>query len=276
MELEPSFCHLVLTRFNCRFAASWTKVAIDPDWLGPRFELFDRYCLPTMRAQTCKDFKWVLFFDAETPSPFRERALALQDERTSVVLVETLTGELIRETIHAHTDAGATHLVTTRLDNDDGLASDALERVQGAFTASPSPYFINLDEGLIVAEERYYQRHDPSNAFLTFVEPRSGEPMGVWHCEHNNASAHAPVHPVSGPPAWLQVVHGGNVSNKVRGTRLLADSIDASRFRCDLRFPSHESRMEVWKENLFIQPVRSIRDRAAELKRGLFRMVNGK
>jgi len=33
-----------------------------------------------------------------------------------------------------------------------------------------------------------------------------------------------PVREVQGPPGWLQVVHGGNVSNRIHGVRVAPDN----------------------------------------------------
>jgi hypothetical protein len=40
---------------------------------------------------------------------------------------------------------------------------------------------------------------------------------------HMKMAEHGPVHQIGGPAAWLQVVHGHNVSNKIRGRRISAE-----------------------------------------------------
>ena len=79
--------HFILTRFNLRLVELSTDLdsdkfgnKIDRDqWLLHRFELFERYCLPSMAAQANQDFRWFLFFDEATPSQFRERIELARD-----------------------------------------------------------------------------------------------------------------------------------------------------------------------------------------------------
>jgi hypothetical protein len=216
---------VILTRFNCRFGAAWTSVAIDPAWLSPRFDLFDRYCLPAVRAQDCQEFKWILFFDEETPEPFKTRAASLACSNIVPLFVGNLSGDLIRQTIRDHIPPGATHVITSRLDNDDGLAVDYVRRLREAFRPVPHKEYLNLTEGFIVSNGRLYRRRDPHNAFVSLVEPVEGKIEGVWTYPHPEIGQHAPVRQVGGGPGWLQVVHGANVSNKVRGWRVNAGQL---------------------------------------------------
>jgi hypothetical protein len=82
-----------------------------------------------------------------------------------------------------------------------------------------------------------------------------------------------PVEQVEGPAAWLQVVHGGNVSNKVRGRRVppaAAEGRFPAAALADLR-PGSGAEMAI--ENLLVTPLRSVRDRAVALVRGHERLV---
>ncbi len=67
----PKFKHFVITLFNLKL---WTQdknnVSTRTDeWLEKRFELFENYCLPSLKAQTNKNFVWLCLFDQFTP-PF--------------------------------------------------------------------------------------------------------------------------------------------------------------------------------------------------------------
>ena len=59
-----NFSHFLITRFNLNRTARW---------LEHRFEVFERYCLPSVAAQTATDFRWLCLFDAATPEPYRRR-----------------------------------------------------------------------------------------------------------------------------------------------------------------------------------------------------------
>jgi hypothetical protein len=70
---DASFEHFVLTRFNVRESADKTDLVLNPVWLQFRFDLFERFCWPSVRAQTTGAFTWLVFFDKDTPEPFRAR-----------------------------------------------------------------------------------------------------------------------------------------------------------------------------------------------------------
>ena len=61
--------HYLLTRFNL---ALWIEdkngAAIDrEEWLKRRMALFETFCLPSVKNQSCQNFSWILLVDANTP-----------------------------------------------------------------------------------------------------------------------------------------------------------------------------------------------------------------
>ena len=70
-----SFEHLIITRFNLNLYARDKHDAPTRTerWLEHRFELFERYCLPSVAAQTNPNFRWLCLFDAATPAAYRRR-----------------------------------------------------------------------------------------------------------------------------------------------------------------------------------------------------------
>src|SRR6188508_2207312 len=73
--------HVLLTRFNMPTPGREAKLRSDPGWLARRFDLFERYCLPTIAAQDAQDFGWIVYFDEATPAPFRDRIERLRGIR---------------------------------------------------------------------------------------------------------------------------------------------------------------------------------------------------
>lgn len=62
--------HFILTRFNLRL---WTKdkkqqPTRTSEWLEKRFQLFETFCLPSIKSQSVKNFKWIVLFDESTPA----------------------------------------------------------------------------------------------------------------------------------------------------------------------------------------------------------------
>ena len=66
--------HFILTRFNLRLYPKDKNgnVTLTPEWLEHRFQLFELYTLPSLSAQTCKDFKWIVLIDRETPQEYKD------------------------------------------------------------------------------------------------------------------------------------------------------------------------------------------------------------
>lgn len=68
-----SFEHFILTRFALSFFEGVGEARLDEQYLDYRFNLFETVCLPSVRNQTCQNFKWLVLFDAQTPARYRNR-----------------------------------------------------------------------------------------------------------------------------------------------------------------------------------------------------------
>src|SRR6185312_13033255 len=107
-------------------------------------------------------------------------------------------------------------LLTANLDNDDALAATFVARLRAVDTRSDHAA-IFFENGLVRSGDRLYAYRDPMNAFRAVRDSRATEPRTCWADWHTRLGKHMPVQVVGGQPAWLQVVHGQNVSNRVRG-----------------------------------------------------------
>lgn len=67
--------HFIITRFNLNLYKrdKNSRPTRTDRWLEHRFEVFERYCLPSVAAQTNKRFTWLCLFDAATPERYRGR-----------------------------------------------------------------------------------------------------------------------------------------------------------------------------------------------------------
>lgn len=75
---EMLFEHYIITRFNlplfqAKVAGQELTTACDEKYLEYRFELFEKYCMPSIVGQTCQNFKWLILMDARTPERFKMR-----------------------------------------------------------------------------------------------------------------------------------------------------------------------------------------------------------
>src|SRR6478672_5104551 len=157
--------HFVLTRFNVRMPIYQHP---GDDWLPGRLELFKKYCLPSFRGQTVSGFTWLVFFDAESPKWLRETIETTMSDIVHPVYVDGLfTAEYAASVVG---DLATTPFVmTTRVDNDDAVASDFVETIQREF-AGQRLEFVNLVNGAQYADEKVYLRPYTKNPFLTLIE----------------------------------------------------------------------------------------------------------
>ena len=120
--------HIIVTRYNVRTnfeGVDANSIRTDPEWLPNRKILFDKFCLPSLRAQTNQNFDWFVLFDEETPEDYTNY---FSDVGTPILCRSVKHGHnLIRKRYESE---GPRPTITTRVDNDDGLAKHYAEAVQ--------------------------------------------------------------------------------------------------------------------------------------------------
>ena len=67
--------HFVITLFNLKlYRHDKTENAVrTEEWTQSRFKLFERFCLPSVKGQTERNFIWLCFFDESTPVRYRAK-----------------------------------------------------------------------------------------------------------------------------------------------------------------------------------------------------------
>lgn len=208
--------HVLVTRFNLPSVGPESLIRAQDGWLQDRVALFERYTVPSVRTQSSAAFRWVVYFDPASPDWLTERLASLVSNAVFTPLYrETVTWRDVVTDAREITGGRAAILLTTNLDNDDAIAANFVERLQQM--ARPGKReALYLGEGLIFSGERAFLRFDPENAFCSVAEPWDGA-VTAWRDWHNLLHAHMPVRIDRGQPAWLQVIHDRNVSNRVRG-----------------------------------------------------------
>lgn len=217
-QADCGFDHLLLTRFNVRAGFDNSGRRLDDDWLEHRCNLFEEYCVSSVVGQSCRDFRWLVFFDEQTPRRHRERVEALSTDGAFVPVYTRDFRRALREAVGSRL-SGATHLVTTRIDNDDAIGRDFVKDVQAHFNGQTFE-FLTFARGYTWDLRTLFLCEDPLNPFASLIEP-AADFRTVFCGEHTQLPRLGPVHKVWGKPAWLRVVHGKNVLTRVRGARLM-------------------------------------------------------
>ena len=275
----PPYRHFILTRFwFSKTPRGSDALASDPhEWLEHRLKLFRSYCLPSVVGQSCQDFRWFICFDVRAPGEFVAKMRELTAPSNNIEIL-TLNewyvpshispwkglpprkSEII-ENIIARAD-GAGWVLTTRLDSDDGLHRDFVKRLSQAIDENKQQ-FLNFPNGIIFNKGKSYLYHHQSNAFISLFEPLGGMKTVLCALHERVNEVGLPIRQLSPVPAFLQVVHGTNDSNKIRGYRvpkiLALQGFESVRALYDA--PLEESDVEILLSNAFLGPFRSGRDR---------------
>ncbi|GJM40487.1 MAG: hypothetical protein DHS20C20_07690 [Ardenticatenaceae bacterium] len=257
------FIHFVLTRFNVRTEFNAGILPRD-SWLKNRFELFDRFAYPSMYNQVCKNFLWLVFLDKKTPESYRQEmtgyAKALPN-MTPLYVDHIKVGtpeimDVIRPFIAPHITPQTPYLISTRFDNDDAVSQDFISIIQQQFK-NQTREFINLPNGYLWQNNKLYTKRDESNPFISLIEEATDFET-VWCVGHHLAKARSSICQVETTPQWIQVIHGQNVSNRVRvgNIRLPLKTLPGT---FHLAMQSHALQESAWQINAENQIKKRIR-----------------
>jgi len=251
--------HFILTRFNLRLVELSADLdsdkfgnKIDRDqWLVHRFELFERYCLPSMAAQANQDFRWFLFFDEATPSEFRER---IERDRNSCPQMQAfyIKGTHIHDYVLEQVDADTDVLITTRLDNDDAFHEDAMRVVRDQVGNGERDLCVNLRYGLELNGSEAEVISHKYNPFSSLIETRkSTDFVSIFGSSHGRISSLAPVRQIYATPYWLRVIHEQNITNRPASERIKLNFSDLKALRRYIKkHLLHKLRRRFWAPQL--------------------------
>jgi len=230
--------HFILTRFNLRI---WNQdkngqsVRTDA-WLEQRFDIFEKYCLPSVKNQRCKDFEWIILFDSETPARYKDRikAFAKDCPQLTPIYVKPEYGscfrQIFREVVVSRLKGD--RVITTYLDNDDALNVDFVGDLQGRVKDIEDNTFVCYPDGLqyFTGIKLLLQVHYPANHFISVVEPASADAIKTVY----GYGSHAYIGKIPGVKIefvndslqWCEVVHDRNMVNDaffIRGAKMVTD-----------------------------------------------------
>ncbi len=214
--------HFILTRFNLRLSGLSHNLESDKfgakvdrdQWLEHRFELFERFCLPSMVAQKNQDFRWLLFFDEATAGPFRDR---IERARTSCQQIQAfyIKGTNIHDYVMDQVDAVTSVLITTRMDNDDAFHEDALRVIRNQVGSGDRDLCVNLRYGLELTGTEAEVISHKYNPFSSLIEARKERGfVTIFGSSHSKTRRLAPVRQIYSTPYWLRVIHDRNITNR--------------------------------------------------------------
>ena len=226
------FKHFIITRFNLTQKCDKDSLGsgvLDDNWLKKRFQLFENYCFPSLKSQTNKNFEWWVFFDTSTPDLYKRKI-----EKLSALLPnfkskfkgsyqdfhDTLAKDLLEEIDGANIDI----IITTRLDNDDIFSDDAVAELQNNLVdykcILEMPIGYNLEIGKV---NKLRKMNYPLNPFISLIESvKNNQTIETVYAHQHGEWTHLKQINITNKPQWIQVIHGNNVSNQLKGKEIFA------------------------------------------------------
>lgn len=215
--------HYILTRFNL---ALWPHDKLGNkngtiEWLKQRCVVFERFCLPSVAAQTSKDFEWILLVNSETPDEYREKIESYKEICPQICVVYVKSehnrrfAAVFKQVVQKK--ATADRVITTYLDNDDCMGETFVEDVQARLKEYPDKTFLYYKDGYqffteygLMLKIRYQRNHFPSA-----IESREGLRTVYGYAGHYYVDQvpDVKVELVEGVPLWCEVVHEKNELN---------------------------------------------------------------
>ena len=221
-----NYSHFIITRFNLNlYAQDKHDLPTRTDrWLEHRFEVFERYCLPSVAAQTSGNFTWLCLFDAATPESCRRRIEGYKTRCPQFEAVYYTAAQAANLTENLRTTIAPPPpppklLITTNLDNDDAFSSDVVELLQRELRPAPGKRIYSLLYGYQYFTDRRFalKMRYTNNHFLTLAEPFDAHTETIISYRHTKAIRQLPTTYLSTARGkWLEIVHEDNVSNDFR------------------------------------------------------------
>ncbi len=165
--------HFIITRFNDYFPNHrWIDphLGIDEEWLEKRLRLLKEFTIPSIKAQTDRDFTWILKCHPKTPLWARR----ILDAEDFVVSYE----EEIHNSINVQTSVSFAkiirrltkekHIITTRLDSDDVISKDHIRLVKEGVQLNK---FFDFGSGIVKINDEYFLHHKlGTSQFCSYME----------------------------------------------------------------------------------------------------------
>lgn len=221
------FKHIIITRFNVKISDTFSKdhngrPTLTTEWTNCRFDLFEKYCLPSVVAQTEKNFIWVVFFDSSTPDHYKLAIKRFQKKCPQfkpIFLDKWGNSKLtMKQLVSLVIDEETEYLITTRLDNDDALHKDFVKEVQRFYhSVHYANVVLNFIDGCLMntRTSEIKQVKYASNHFISWLENAKEDFTTVIGPNHAKISELAPVIDLSlnNKPMWIEIIHENNVLN---------------------------------------------------------------
>lgn len=216
------FEHILLTRFNVKLYDNVDNPkGLDPAWLEQRLQLFEKFCYPSLNNQSNQNFKWLVLFHASTPESFKTKIREYSQWKNFIPLYidfavseEGGCPEQLKALIKSHLSDDCKFLITTRIDNDDAVCEDYIQKIQSYFREQECQGIVFPFGYQLLNNGSLYLDFSIGNHFISLIERFEANSFETVFSRHHTLLYEiCPIQQVFCAPAWLEVVHGGNIAN---------------------------------------------------------------
>ncbi|MGB4848568.1 MAG: glycosyltransferase [Saprospiraceae bacterium] len=225
------FTHYLVTRFNVP-VENWDKdkagrPTLNEPWMTHRLWLFRKYCVPTITGQICHNFQWVIYCDVNTS--FIKKTQIEESIRMipgTVIRLAAHQGEMMADLRKLISGASTPYVITTRLDNDDGMGENLIQNVQNHFK-EVDKLLLNPSSGILYdINEKVMtrMRNSKRNHYTSLIEKNNNaeDLLTVLGFPHDNPPAGVIIENIAGDRAWLKIIHEKNIKSQLKGRPVFA------------------------------------------------------
>ena len=236
--------HFLATRFNLpaegwKVSRNGQKVLTD-SWLKHRFEIFEKYCLPSVKNQTNQEFIWCVFFDTKTPQKYKEKIEVISNSfnKLKPIFIDKYEKSLpsLKEFIASNLESKDDYVITSGIDNDDLIHREYIHTIQRLFKPADEMvidlrlgYQVSIEGGVVSIrlKTNYF------NPFISVVE-KSVKPNTVFSKAHFEWSDSASIVVFDDKELWIELVHERNKYNFVDSSGSVVETVldDTFCFSC--------------------------------------------
>lgn len=219
------FSHYLITRFNLK-NPKWdvtknNESLLTDEWLDHRLWLFENFCLPSVLAQTNKNFTWLVYFDVTTPENYREKIGKLLNGKPNVraFFIEGMPAFYpeIKKLVTEET-VGQPYIITSRIDNDDCIRNTFIDEVQKQFDKQDymaidvvKGYSLQIKPVVMLGKKEHV-----FNPFISLIE-KNEDPKTVWKNDHNHWKKETRIKQLTHTRLWMSIIHEKNKVNEFDG-----------------------------------------------------------
>ncbi len=212
--------HFIITKFNDYFPKHrWISphLGIDEEWLEKRLGLLNDFTIPSIKAQTDRDFTWILKCHPKTPLWARrildaeDFVVSYEEEIHNSISVQASVSfaKIIRRLTKAK------YIITTRLDSDDVISKDHIKLVKEG--VQPNKFF-DFGRGIVKIKNDYFLHYKSGTSqFCSYME-----------CSDVLLTVYHKIHPVIEDNeciknrvdlGWMQNHHDSNIGADLKAGR---------------------------------------------------------